>query len=652
MKSLDLSLRQKRILHIMQHNDTYITSAALAAKLNVSSRTIRNDVVKINEELAPYNARILSLKSRGYGFESEDPKLIESLNQIETAFFSKENRARYLAFKLCFAEEPQNLYDLEDEMYISHTTLDHALRDIASQFSDHTPYIRLIRQKDTVRFEDDEMKKRLVLVEMLRKSWNYHARRNAYYDDNFIEPKVLDFIIDLVSSNLNKYNILLEDPSIVFLNLMIAVMYYRIRDGHVLPYEPPIPKADTSVYYACQDILNTLTDHLHCYIHPEELDRLYLFITANRLLDQTTLTRETAKDYFGPNTRLIAEHFLTMIQNYFRLDFSDDDDFYITLLQYIRTLQRRSDIYNEQYTSDFVKNDLRIELIIAHLFQPLALQYLGKTLTETQLIYLAYCLCGALENFVHNHPGDKLNTVICCQMNMPFLFAMKRRLESDFGNYLNITALLPVNIKNSFDFTDTDLILTTVQKPITRNPTTDTLYMSINMTEDDLSRLEHLILQRTIRKIYTASPSPHDLFINAFRHEKTGHGDPYSIFRDMAADFINAGFVTSDFLNDIIQHEENSTYAICPGVAYIYSLIPAEKSAMSILTLDHRITWNTHKIRVFIMTCFTLEDMPITFRLANLFYDEAYDLPKIKMEENPDVLTRYYLSFIDEPLTP
>lgn len=184
MKSLDLSLRQKRILHIMQHNDTYITSAALAAKLNVSSRTIRNDVVKINEELAPYNARILSLKSRGYGFESEDPKLIESLNQIETAFFSKENRARYLAFKLCFSEEPQNLYDLEDEMYISHTTLDHALRDIASQFSDHTPYIRLIRQKDTVRFEDDEMKKRLVLVEMLRKSWNYHARRNAYYDDN------------------------------------------------------------------------------------------------------------------------------------------------------------------------------------------------------------------------------------------------------------------------------------------------------------------------------------------------------------------------------------------------------------------------------------------------------------------------------------
>ena len=58
MKSLDLSLRQKKLLHTMQHASSPRTSADLAGELGVSSRTIRNDVIKINDELTPYNAKI------------------------------------------------------------------------------------------------------------------------------------------------------------------------------------------------------------------------------------------------------------------------------------------------------------------------------------------------------------------------------------------------------------------------------------------------------------------------------------------------------------------------------------------------------------------------------------------------------------------
>ena len=175
MKSLDLSLRQKKLLHAMQHAGSPKTSFALAAELGVSSRTIRSDVVKINEELAPYGAAIDALKSKGYVFRAEDHKLIESLNQIENAFFSKENRVRYLAFRLCQSDEPLNLYDLEDEMFISHTTLEHAIHDLTAAYSNRPPYIRLIRKSDHIRFEDDELRRRAVLNQLLRESWNYHA---------------------------------------------------------------------------------------------------------------------------------------------------------------------------------------------------------------------------------------------------------------------------------------------------------------------------------------------------------------------------------------------------------------------------------------------------------------------------------------------
>ena len=151
MKALDLSLRQKQILHIMQHTNEDVTSAALGNQLGVSSRTVRSDIIKINEALGPYDARILSLKSKGYRFEASDTKLIESLNQIENTLFTKENRVRYLAFQLCLSEEPLNLYDLEDEMYISHTTLEHAVRDLTYKYVEHEPWRRCIRRVQVCR---------------------------------------------------------------------------------------------------------------------------------------------------------------------------------------------------------------------------------------------------------------------------------------------------------------------------------------------------------------------------------------------------------------------------------------------------------------------------------------------------------------------
>ena len=55
-------------------------------------------------------------------------------------------------------------------------------------------------------------------------------------------------------------------------------------------------------------------------------------------------------------------------------------------------------------------------------------------------------------------------------MNMPAAWALKRKILGAFDKYLNVTALLPVNDKNIYDFQNTDLILSTVRKSITNFP--------------------------------------------------------------------------------------------------------------------------------------------------------------------------------------
>ena len=67
---------------MMQEQTTYITGNELAKQLGVSPRTIRSDIVEINQNILPYHAKILSARSKGYLYTAENPEIIQQLNQI------------------------------------------------------------------------------------------------------------------------------------------------------------------------------------------------------------------------------------------------------------------------------------------------------------------------------------------------------------------------------------------------------------------------------------------------------------------------------------------------------------------------------------------------------------------------------------------
>ena len=114
MDTLSLTLRQRKLLHILQSHENLITGSELASQLNATARTIRSDVVAINRELKPFDAKIDSIRSKGYFFTAENPDKIRELNRINTAFFTREDRIRYLAFQLCLTDAQINVYDLDD----------------------------------------------------------------------------------------------------------------------------------------------------------------------------------------------------------------------------------------------------------------------------------------------------------------------------------------------------------------------------------------------------------------------------------------------------------------------------------------------------------------------------------------------------------
>ena len=617
MASLNLTLRQRKLLHTIQNRKDMITGQELAGLLNASARTIRSDVVTINHELKPYGASIDSVRSKGYFFTAEDPDKIRELNRIETAFFTREDRIRALALELCIAEEPLSCFDLEDEMFISRTTLENDIRLLRLRYMMNGPKIRIITGHNDISFEQDELKRRQLLSDLYMEHWNYNGRGNAVYGMSYLDPDLLDRIIDLTPPYLNRQGILLEDTAMVELNLACIILYRRICSGHTLPESEAAPRSDLKADRACEELTDALEKKLSFTIPRQERDWIYLLIASGHMMDPDRLSFRTVREEFSPDVIEMADTFINTIRDVYGLDFSNDEDFYITLLQDIRHLMNPAHRLVSQNRPEQVKQHLITETEFAWLLEDIWMQREGICLTEWDLLYIAHCISGALEYYLHHHPEYKPRTVIFCHQHMSVAWAIKRRVLGAFANYLHVTALLPVNAKSSFDFSDTDLVLTTVRKQMTDHPGTDVVQISPYVTPTDIRSIETYIQEHMILRFYPHMSSLQTLLQDAVWLANCEYSSVFSAIEEQSAKLAETGAVGSEYAAQLLHRESLCSNAIRSGALFQFSLVPAQSSRLLISVLKHRMNWGSCRIRVILTAAFRPEDRPLLFRIKH-----------------------------------
>ena len=623
MNDLSLSLRQRKLIHYLQQkNSVYTTGEELAGHLHVSARTIRNDINELNQSLTDTGVQITSKRSSGYLLESDDEQHLEKLSQSSNSFLSRDERVRHIAFRLCLSDTPINLYDLEDEMYISRTTLEHDLHALRRKYILPDPHIIFSRHRNHIQFEKNERKRRIILNHLFSENWNYNARGNAFFQYQYMDERIVNQIIHEVNFYMTKYNIMMEDVNMVTLDLAIAIMYYRITAGHELTELITDDYRDATAIHAANELLDSLEEKLNCRFSAIEREDIYRLISCGRLLDASLLNFASVTNFFEPSIIQLTDTYINYINVNYQIDFSKDEDFYITILQYFRYLSLPLHYFNRIDTHfDVARTKFLIEFEIAFAFQPFALEYYGFYLDYTEILYLAFCISGAMAHA--KQASQKLKTVIMCHLNLPSSWELKHHIASRFGDYIDITALLPVYTKDSYDFSKVDLVVTTANKEITQSPNCKTLLISPFLTYKDQENLERLIQQEQLQHLYASSlPSLHDLLTNAFWHEQITNDDYFSVFELLANDFIQNGYVDSNYLTEVFRRESIFTFAFQPSIVLVYSTVPSTHSCLSVATYEHRIRWNTYKIRTVIMAAIRPEDKTLIFKLINELYSD------------------------------
>lgn len=168
-----LLAREKKIVTLLIEHEDKLTTTQIATSLKVSSRTIKADIKKINEELEKHSCRINSQQGVGLWIEYDNHEAKKYLKEVtrDTAdlYLSPEVRKYHLAVELLLQDDYTSMEALAKEYYISKATVLNDLNEL-DELWEHYGVHFIKKVKYGIKVEGNESQIRSALLEALKRA--------------------------------------------------------------------------------------------------------------------------------------------------------------------------------------------------------------------------------------------------------------------------------------------------------------------------------------------------------------------------------------------------------------------------------------------------------------------------------------------------
>ena len=355
-----------KILRFFLENEKWITGASIALSVGVSTRTVRNDIKELNQMLADRGAEITSEIGQGYKLTVSDNRKFDLLKkEIRKEESSKpfqniipsdsEERVHYIISRLLLnslnSGERIDFFDLEEELFVSTSTLKKDLRTIDGILKKHDLRIRDTK-KEGMRVAGQETKIRFCISEYIFNSQKDTGDiGNQFYKDMFSSDEVENLRIILMEA-ITDFNLRLTD--IAFRNLLVhsLIMLKRFeKKRHVKYDEEEIELFSGTKEFRCaQQIITEISGKLGISLG----DEVY-YLTQHLISSQRFLIENLDGDY---EYKEEIEDILNTIRSGTGIDLSDDNQLINGLAMHLSAaLQRlRFDMNIRNEFLDSIKN--------------------------------------------------------------------------------------------------------------------------------------------------------------------------------------------------------------------------------------------------------------------------------------------------------
>lgn len=621
-----LSKRQKDIITQLQKETDWIKGAELAARVNVTSRTVRNDINSINYEFRS----LIESSASGYRLTPGTP--IPPAIFQSSKYAGREERITYILGKLLSQEGALDLYDLADELYVSLQTLEKDTRYMEQEL---TPFhLSLQKKAALIKVTGNEHDKRRMLSNLVYSELNEKFHDLVTYRKYF-EDVELYTIKAMLYEVMGAYNVSASEYSINAIVLHLGIAISRVKINKMIGNEDyGMITEDSTDYRLAKQIAGRVMEDFGITLPPEEVHYLAFILFGKIKPDYQELTIDNLEEKAGKECVQLAGELIDEINKTYGLHFYDSDVFVRFVIHLKDLLVRaKNNIFSKNPLKETIKNSYPLIYDVGVFIAEKLYSKTGYPIYEDEIAYLAIHVGACLES---TSSKSRMNALLICPQYYNIHSTITARLMKRFDDTMAIVGVEPHLRPESLD-EDLDLILTTAELFVEPN-TFQGEIVTINPfpKDSDFQKIETAVkrLKDRHRKeeftFMTRSSIRPELFQYA-----ASCPDEWTAIRILADQMKALEYVSDSFYEDVCKREKLSSTTFGGGFAIPHSIqMDAAQTCIAVMISKTPIPWGNFSVSLVLLIAINEED---TRRFAD-FYEELIML--LLAEENRKALCR------------
>lgn len=601
-----MDIYNKRLLKILElfiDSKYILTSETIALSLGVTSRTIRKDIKELNELLKEYDSEIISEFGRGYFLQTKERQklyqLIHKEKEEKTVSLQcniiptePDDRVYYIFSKLLKnalnQKEVISLFDLEEELFISTSTLKKDLKIISNQIDKFDLKVS-VTQKEGVHIVGNERNIRYCISEFMFHNTSLNTiSESKFYTDIFSEEEI-ESIKEILLEVIIKNNIRLTD--IAFKNMLVHILIMLKRFYHKNKFNCEILdiqfKQNTKEFHCAEQLI----EKIECKMGIQLGDEVY-YLAQQLISSSKFMIEDLNEDY---KVKESVEFILKNINDELRVNFLEDTELITGLVMHLKValmrLKFNMNIRNEFL--EYMKSIYPFAFEIAVLTGKYIEEMFDIKTKENEIGFLAMHFGAALERKgLSEYNAERKNIIIVCAAGAATATLLKECIRKRFGNKLKIIKVCALYEITQKLIDEVDFVLTTV--PIKKFSSDKIKKINVFLTNQDIISIHSLISGDKFNPSYYSAIFKEDLFFDGL-NVKT----KYDVLDILTNEMIEKGYITDDVKKSVYQREEIATTELGSLVAIPHALLnEMEEASVAVAILEKPIVWKKEKVQV------------------------------------------------------
>lgn len=627
-----LTKRQNMIMTIMNNQKDWIVGKDLAKLLNVSDRTIRNDIAAINEFYA--DTMIESNIRKGYRIQGEKVKRFIEETKKEIPETGEERR--WLILKTLVEHNQVNIYQLADQMCISEFSLENDMNKIR-KLLDNYQGLKVIRQSNMLQLSGGEREKRHLYEELISYKISGNLWNLNKVAENFMRFDLLK-VKELLKDIFEEFHYQMNEVRIPTLLIHVGVILERNFACHFLKEdEEQQGKYGREEYEISRHFFEKIGARLALQVREAEICDFAIYLEHGKRKGycEEEQLQGLASD--------LVQHIIVEIREHFDIDFSEDCEFRLGLEVHTVSLLKRhyANVEIDHTCLEEVKRKYPLIFEMGVWVCKIMEEHLNIIISENEISFIALHLGSAYERA---NLRRKYRCLLICPHNQTVKDLCIQKIVNRFQDRMEIVGCMSYFEESLIREKNLDLILTT--QPVAHALNIETTEISMFFAHTD----EAAVFQTLNRLDQIRYRNNFQFFIlNLIREEfftaNMAVEEPEKIISDMCDKLYARGYVKENFKEGVLKRERLSPTSFFHGFAIPHNMSHQETihSAISTAILKQPVQWGSYEVRFVLLLAITEENR----NFLKIFFDWLDDIVS-----NPEKFARLlevqdYQSFVN-----